>query len=136
MTSQQPKRRIEVTGAVFLRDGRILAARRGESKSLEGKWEFPGGKIEAGESPQAALARELQEELLVEATVGKPVTTTEHEYDFGTVVLSTFFCSLRGAEPQLTEHSEIKWVLPEELHTLDWAPADLPTVEILSTSTL
>lgn len=128
------KKRIQVTGAALLKDGKILAARRGEGKSLAGFWEFPGGKIEAGESPEQALARELKEELLIDASVGDFITTTEHEYDFGIIVLSTYFCRLHGSEPKLTEHSEIRWMYPADLPSLTWAPADVPAVELISKS--
>lgn len=126
------KKRINVTGAVLVKDDRILAAKRGPKMSLPGYWEFPGGKIERGESPEQSLKRELQEELLCDAIVGKKITTTEHEYDFGIVVLSTYYCTLVDKEPQLTEHAEIRWVAPEDLSSLDWAPADIPAVELIT----
>ncbi|AZA11188.1 (deoxy)nucleoside triphosphate pyrophosphohydrolase [Corynebacterium gerontici] len=125
------KKRIEVTGAVFLRDNLILAAQRGGGKALDGFWEFPGGKIEPGESPEQALARELREELQVDATIGEFLTTTEHEYDFGIVVLSTYFCELNGTEPVLSEHKEVRWVRPKDLENLQWAPADIPAVRLI-----
>ena len=126
------KKRINVAGAVLLRDGKVFAARRGLEKSLGGFWEFPGGKIEEGETPEVALHRELQEELIINASVGDFVTTTEHEYDFGIVVLSTYFCELNDGAPTLTEHCESAWLAPEELSTVQWAPADIPAVEIIS----
>lgn len=125
------KKRVHVAGAVLVRDGLILAARRGEGKAQAGMWEFPGGKIETGETAEAGLARELQEELLSEAIVGEFITTTEHEYESVIVALSTYFCTLTGTEPTLTEHQEIRWMKPNELATLNWAPADIPTVRIL-----
>lgn len=129
------KKRIKVTGAVLTRNGLILAAQRGQSKNQGKLWEFPGGKIESGETPEEALQRELHEELRCDAHVGKFITTTEFEYDFGIVELSTYFCTLNGSEPQLTEHEQIKWLRPSELAQLDWAPADIPTVKLLGNFT-
>ena len=127
-----PERRlIDVVGAVLLRDGAVLVARRSQDMSLPGLWEFPGGKIKRGESPQEALQRELSEELLIDAEIGEHVTTAEYEYSFGVVRLTTFFASLPFGEPRLVEHSEIRWVRFADLSALSWAPADLPTVEIL-----
>ena len=125
------KKRINVTGAVLVKDDRILAAQRGPEMSLSGYWEFPGGKIEQGETPEESLARELKEELLCDATVGEHVTTTEHEYDFGIVVLSTYYCTLNDSEPKLTEHAEIRWITPNEMKNLNWAPADIPAVNLI-----
>lgn len=122
-------KRINVVGAVLLREGKILAAQRSETMSLPLMWEFPGGKIEQGETPVEALRRELKEELLCDAVVGDHVETTEHDYDFGTVILSTYFCTLNGADPQITEHAAIRWVGASELLDLEWAPADIPAVQ-------
>lgn len=125
------KKRIEVTAAVLVRDGKVLGARRGEQMSLAGFWEFPGGKIEPGETPEQALHRELKEELLIDAQVGDHLVTTEHEYDFGIVVLASFLCRLHEGEPKLTEHAEIRWFAPEDLLSVEWAPADVEAVELV-----
>lgn len=122
-------RRITVVGAVIVRDGHILAARRGPKMSLAGLWEFPGGKVERGEDPREALAREIREELDCSVKVKDYITVTDHQYDFGIVSLSTYYCELVQGEPVFSEHSEISWVSPAELLTLDWAPADIPAVE-------
>lgn len=124
-------KRINVTGAVFIRDNKILAAQRGAEKSLGGYWEFPGGKIEPGETAKESLEREIREELQCTAIVGEFLTTTDYEYPFGTISLSTFLCELGDEEPSLTEHQDIRWVAPEDLKSLEWAPADIPAVDLL-----
>ncbi|WP_343995295.1 (deoxy)nucleoside triphosphate pyrophosphohydrolase [Terrabacter terrae] len=110
-------------------EGRVLCARRGASGRLAGRWEFPGGKVELGESPREALVREIDEELRCEVLVGSQVESTRHEYDFGTIVLTTFYCDLLGGEPHLTDHDEVRWCTPGEMESLLWAPADIPAVE-------
>jgi len=116
--------RVDVVGAVVVADGRILAARRGPAMSLPGRWEFPGGKIEPGESPQQALRRELVEELGCTVEVGDLVTVSTYDH----VTLTTYYCQLVEGMPQATEHDELRWVAPAALAALDWAPADLDTV--------
>ncbi|GAA4346627.1 (deoxy)nucleoside triphosphate pyrophosphohydrolase [Microbacterium rhizosphaerae] len=123
-----PVGQIEVVGAVLVDDGRVLAARRGPQMDLPGMWEFPGGKVEAGETPQEALRRELIEELRCTVEVGDHVESTTH----GHVVLTTYFCRLVDGMPEPTEHSELRWVPPHELGDLEWAPADLPAVQLLA----
>ncbi|TSB45722.1 (deoxy)nucleoside triphosphate pyrophosphohydrolase [Alkalicoccobacillus porphyridii] len=123
------KKNIHVVGAVIVKDNLILCAQRGDSKVLPFKWEFPGGKIEKGETPQEALAREIQEEMECEIKINDKIETTEYEYDFGIVHLTTFYCELVSGEPVLTEHSEIRWLAANELADLDWAPADVPAIE-------
>ena len=122
------KREIEVVGAVIVRDGLIFCVQRGSDGSLPGMWEFPGGKIERGETAAAALEREIQEELRCRVSVGDPVTTTTHNYEFGTVRLTTYYCQLVDGNPELTEHADLRWLAPHELDDLSWAPADVPAV--------
>lgn len=123
------KKQIVVVGAVIVKDGKILCAQRGPSGSLGGMWEFPGGKIEPGETAREALEREITEELECQVSVGAEVTTTRHEYDFGVVTLTTFYCELADGTPNLTEHSEVRWLAPHDLRTLTWAPADVPAID-------
>ncbi|AMC00007.1 DNA mismatch repair protein MutT [Aerococcus urinaehominis] len=127
---------INVVGAIMIRDGKILCAQRGPNKSLAYKWEFPGGKIEAGESPQAALERELREELLIDCQVEAEIfDQVSYQYDFGQVNLTTILCYLDDQEPQITEHIQFKWLAPGDLLSLDWPPANMPTIEKLSHQT-
>ena len=125
------KKDIHVVGAVIIEKGKILCAQRGKNMSLPLLWEFPGGKIEKGESPNEALQREIKEEMLCEIEIGDQVEHTVYEYDFGIVNLTTFECKLIKGRPILTEHESIKWLDPQELPLLDWAPADIPTINKL-----
>jgi 8-oxo-dGTP diphosphatase len=125
------KKQIDVVGAVIRRDGLILCAQRGPSGSLPGMWEFPGGKIEPGETPRQALEREIVEELDCRVSVGKQVASTSYMYDFGTVKLTTFYCELLEGIPILLEHESVVWLAPSALRTLDWAPADIPAVDAI-----
>jgi 8-oxo-dGTP diphosphatase len=126
------KKNIYVVGAVIVENEKILCAQRGPSKSLPLKWEFPGGKIEASESPQEALQREIKEEMQCKVEIGDQVEHTVYEYDFGIVHLTTYYCKLVDGRPVLTEHVSMKWLAPDELKSLDWAPADIPAIEKLS----
>jgi 8-oxo-dGTP diphosphatase len=123
---------IEVVGAVLVDDGRILAARRGPQMDLAGMWEFPGGKVEPGETPAQALRRELIEELACTVEVGGLVASTDH----GQVTLTTYFCTLVEGMPQPREHSELRWLSPGALAELEWAPADIPAVQLLASAAL
>ncbi|MRI84450.1 NUDIX domain-containing protein [Aerococcaceae bacterium WS4759] len=127
------KKIIKVVGAILIKEGRILCAQRGGEKSLPFLWEFPGGKIEQGESPHQALIRELSEELLIEVELEATIfDAVSYEYDFGMVNLTTIIGKLKSGEPVLTEHQEIRWLSPEELFEVEWAPADIPIVKKLS----
>ena len=125
---------IEVVAAVIKNaEGLTLAVQRGESSKpyISKKWEFPGGKIEEGESLQQALHRELSEELKIEAEIGELVTTVHHTYPDFKLIMHAFHCEIKGGELTLTEHLDLKWLAKSDLHDLDWAAADVPIVDLL-----
>lgn len=126
------KKEINVVGAIIIQDGKILCCQRGKDRALAKLWEFPGGKIEEGESKIDALKRELEEELKITVDIVEDeYEFCRYEYDFGFVNLTTFICYLKSGEPQLTEHLQIKWLKVKDIEFLEWAPADIPTVEKL-----
>jgi 8-oxo-dGTP diphosphatase len=129
-----PKPRVAVVGAVLERGGLILAARRGAGMTQPGLWEFPGGKVEPGESPAEALRREVAEELGCTVEVGAHVARCEHESASRVVVLDTYRCTVVAGEPHAIEHDEIRWLAPSDLVDLTWSPADRPTVRRLLSS--
>ena len=114
---------VVVVAAVIERDGRLLVTRRLEDTPLAGAWEFPGGKCEDGESHERCLARELREELDVDATVGEELLVTEHAYPERTVRLHFHACAIHG-EPRPVLGQEMRWVRRDELATLDFPDAD------------
>jgi 8-oxo-dGTP diphosphatase len=122
-----------VVAAVIEREGRILIARRPTGRHLEGLWEFPGGKRGADESPEAALVREIREELDATVAVGELLETVEWAYPEKTVRLQFFRCGLVG-EARPVEGQEIAWVRPAELRAYSFPPADATLIARLSCS--
>jgi 8-oxo-dGTP diphosphatase len=125
----EQRRHHHVACALIERDGFLLAAQRSAAMSLPLKWEFPGGKIEAGESPQECLHRELREEMEVSVVIGQALLPRTHHYPDFTVTLYPYVCRLTTAEVVLREHAAMRWLAPAEIMTLDWAAADLPVIE-------
>ena len=119
--------RVGVVGAALLRDGRVLASRRTEPPRLAGLWEFPGGKVEPGESDEQALVRELEEELQVSVEVGERLGG---DLLIGeTAVLRVYLCTLLRGEPALVDHDAHRWLAADELLDVPWIPVDLPLVD-------
>jgi 8-oxo-dGTP diphosphatase len=120
---------IHVACAVIERDGLVLAAQRSATMAMPLAWEFPGGKIHHGESPEECLRRELVEELGIRVRVGRPLPLSTHSYPSFTITLYPFVCSIEAGEITLNEHAAVAWLTPERLHELEWAEADLPVIE-------
>ena len=119
----------EVVASVFIKDNRVFCAQRKDAGETARKWEFPGGKIETGETHQQALAREIAEELSAKITVGSFVTTVNHQYNTFAITMHAYQCSILEGNLTLSEHLDSKWLSRKELDSVDWAPADLPIVE-------
>jgi 8-oxo-dGTP diphosphatase len=118
-----------VCGVIEDGSGRYLACLRPEGKHLEGLWEFPGGKVEEGESPESALARELLEELAVEVEVGAALESVIWNYELRTIRLLPYRCRIIAGQPQAMEHERIMWCRPEQFEELIWAEADIPILQ-------
>ena len=123
--------RVVVTAAVIRRDGSYLVTRRLRGTHLEGCWEFPGGKCDDGESLVACLEREIVEELGARVQVSDEIHTVAHSYPERTVELHFFLCELLD-EPRAVLGQEMRWVAAEDLHSLEFPPADADLIEILS----
>jgi len=121
-------RHLHVACAIIEQGGKVLAAQRSATMTLPLKWEFPGGKIEAGESPEKCLIRELHEELGITVLVGAALSPATHRYTDFTVTLHPFTCRQAGGIITPHEHHALKWMEPERLSELDWAAADLPVI--------
>lgn len=121
------KKHIEVVAAIIRADDKILATQRGYGE-FKGGWEFPGGKMEEGETPQEALKREIHEELDAEIEVEEFVHTVEYEYPTFCITMHCYFCTLKN-EMTLLEHEAAKWLTVETLDTVDWLPADTEVVD-------
>jgi 8-oxo-dGTP diphosphatase len=122
---------VKVTAGILERDGLVLIARRRPGKHMAGKWEFPGGKIESGETPEQSLARELREELDVRARIGELLCSATYEGEGISLELLVYRVEGFDGTPMLIEHEEIRWVRPGELRSYDLADSDRRVVERL-----
>ena len=123
--------RVEVVAAIVRRNGKILITRRLDHVHLGGLWEFPGGKVEAEESLQGALLREILEELGMEIAVGSEIFTIEHDYPTKSVRLHFFNCTVIQGEPRALDVSDLRWVTPSQLADFEFPPADTELIKKL-----
>ena len=128
-------KRIEVVAAIIRKGDQIFATQRGYGEWKDW-WEFPGGKMEAGETPEEALVREIREELSAEISVGDFLCTVEYDYPAFHLTMHCFLCSLIGEALHLNEHEAAKWLGKGELDSVKWLPADVKVVEALMKETL
>ena len=127
---------IEVVAAIIHDDeGRIFATQRGYGEWKDW-WEFPGGKMEAGETPEEALVREIREELSAEISVDEFLCTVEYDYPQFHLTMHCYLCSLMTESLYLNEHEAAKWLMKDELDSVKWLPADVKVVEALMNKTL
>ena len=126
---------VRVTAAILEKDGRILIAKRKAGDDLfAGLWEFPGGKIEEGESPEECMARELKEELDIEVEVGMLIKSNKHKYPNGIFELLAYKVKHISGKIILNDHDEIKWVTIDEMSNYKFPPADIPIIHYLRIS--
>ncbi|TSI11807.1 (deoxy)nucleoside triphosphate pyrophosphohydrolase [Lysinibacillus sp. BW-2-10] len=127
------KKQVHVVGAIIENENKeIFCALRGPDMSLANYWEFPGGKIESGETPEKALVREIKEEFNCVIEVDKKVEDTTYEYEEVVVRLETYKATLVQGQPVALEHAEVRWVPREEIEKLNFASADIPAVKKIS----
>lgn len=125
----EKKRELFVVAGAIIKDGKVFAAQRGASGKTAFKWEFPGGKINPGETPEQALARELVEELSINVKVHELIYSVVDEYEDVILHIDTYKCSLLSGEPTLSEHINMAWSDKNELDKLNFSPADAPVLE-------
>ena len=119
---------VRVVASAIRKDNKIFATQRGYGEFKDG-WEFPGGKIEEGETPEQALTREIKEELDTEIQVGKLIDTIEYDYPKFHLSMDCFWCEIMQGGLELKEHEAARWLSKEELYSVDWLPADVGVVE-------
>ena len=127
------RKHIVVVAAIIVRDGRIFATQRGYG-DWKDWWEFPGGKVEPGESPEDALKREIREELATEIEVDELLTTVEYDYPKFHLTMHCYLCTIISGDLSLLEHEDARWLALDELDCVKWLPADKDVIEKLSTT--
>ena len=121
-------KQIEVVAAIICKEDKIFATQRGYGE-WQDWWEFPGGKMEVGETPEEALVREIREELSAEISVGELLTTVEYDYPAFHLTMHCFLCTLVGEALHLNEHEAARWLTKDELDSVKWLPADEIVIE-------
>ncbi|GAB4367293.1 MAG: 8-oxo-dGTP diphosphatase MutT [Spirochaetales bacterium] len=121
---------LPVSCGILQKGGKILALRRKEGTELGGKWEFPGGKIEPGETPETCLERELKEELDLEVVLGEALPPVLHSYPHRTILLHPYLCHSLSSIETMNDHDDLIWDTPENLRSLEWADADRKVLEL------
>ena len=119
---------IEVVAAIIRNDDKVLATQRGYGEFKDG-WEFPGGKIEDGETPRQALVREIREELDTVIEVGELLETVEYDYPKFHLIMHCYLCTVKSGDLVLKEHKAAKWLTKDTLYSVDWLPADVSLVD-------
>ena len=127
------RKHIEVVAAVICRNAFVFATQRGYGPYKDW-WEFPGGKMEAGETPEAALVREIREELDTEIDVGRLLATVEWDYPEFHLTMHCYLCTLRGEAMHLNEHEDARWLGKAELRSVKWLPADVQLLPLLESA--
>ena len=120
-------KRVEVVAAILIHNNLVFACQRGYGEFKDG-WEFPGGKVEAGESPEEALRREIREELEVEVNVGDLIDTIEYDYPAFHLSMKCYVCTIAGGSPHLLEHEAARWLSADQLDSVAWLPADITLI--------
>ena len=124
----ETRKKIEVVAAVILQDGKLFATQRGYGEWKDW-WEFPGGKIESGETPEEALKREIREELATEIEVKELLTTIDYDYPKFHLTMHCYLCTILNGQPSLLEHEDARWLEMNEVNSVRWLPADKDVIE-------
>jgi 8-oxo-dGTP diphosphatase len=120
---------VTVAAAIFIKDGKVFSAQRKDFGEMAKRWEFPGGKLEEGESGEEAIVREIKEELDTDIKVIKYLSTVDYQYETFSITMSGYLCEILSGNLDLSEHLSSKWLSKAELYSVSWADADIPLVQ-------